>query len=63
LALKLVATVFFGLVSKPVARVFQFGPQNRQIWFGDLGIKITVTVSWFGIQNQTGFSFSVTPQN
>jgi hypothetical protein len=32
-------------------RVSQFGHQNRHLWFGDLGIKITVTVSWFGPQN------------
>jgi hypothetical protein len=24
-----------------------FGPQNQQLWFGDLGIKITATVPWF----------------
>jgi hypothetical protein len=33
-------------------RVFRFGPQNRHLWFGDLGLKITVTISWFGPQNQ-----------
>jgi hypothetical protein len=38
-------------------------PQNRQLWFGDLGLKITVTVSWFGPQNQAGFGLSVAPQN
>jgi hypothetical protein len=26
-------------------RVSWFGPQNRQLWFGDLGLKITATVS------------------
>jgi hypothetical protein len=31
--------------------------------FGDLGIKITVTVSWFGPQNQVGFGLLVAPQN
>jgi hypothetical protein len=40
-----------------------FGPQNRQLWFGDLGLKITMTVSWFGPQNQVGFGLSVAPQN
>jgi hypothetical protein len=39
----------------------QFGPQNWQLWFSDLGLKITVTVSWFGPQNQVGLS--VAPQN
>jgi hypothetical protein len=43
--------------------VFLFGPQNRQLWFGDLGLKITVTVSWCGPQNQVGFGLSVAPQN
>jgi hypothetical protein len=32
-------------------RVLRFGPQNRQLRFGDLGIKITTTVSCFGSQN------------
>jgi hypothetical protein len=34
-------------------------PQNRQLLFGDLGLKITVTVSWFGSQNQADFGLSV----
>jgi hypothetical protein len=46
-----------------VARVSRFGPQNQQPRFGDLSIKITTTVSWFGTQNQAGFSLSVAPQN
>jgi hypothetical protein len=44
-------------------RVFWFGPQNRQLWFGDLGLKITTTVSWFEPQNQAVFDLSVAPQN
>jgi hypothetical protein len=44
-------------------RVSRFGPQNQQIWFGDLGLKITATDSWFGPQNQVGFGLSVAPQN
>jgi hypothetical protein len=44
-------------------RVSQFGPQNWQLWFGDLGLKITAMVSWFGHQNHAGFSLSVAPQN
>jgi hypothetical protein len=40
-----------------------FGLQNRQLWFGDLGLKITVTVSWFGPPNHVGFGLSVVPQN
>jgi hypothetical protein len=44
-------------------RVSRFGSQNRQLRFCDLGLKITVTVSWFGPQNQVGNSLSVAPQN
>jgi hypothetical protein len=33
-----------GLASKPLARVFWFEPQNRQLRFGDLAHKITTTV-------------------
>jgi hypothetical protein len=51
------------MASKPVPRVFQFGTQNRQLWFVDLGLKITTAVSWFGPQNQAGFGLSVAPQN
>jgi hypothetical protein len=63
LASKPVATVFFGLASKPVTRVSWVGPQNQQLWFGDLGLKITAMVSWFGPQNQAGFGLLVGPQN
>jgi hypothetical protein len=28
----------------------------------DLGLKITMTVSWFGPQNQAGFGLSVSPR-
>jgi hypothetical protein len=38
-------------------------PQNRQLRFGDLGLKITAIVSLFGHQNQAGFDLSVAPQN
>jgi hypothetical protein len=34
-----------GLISKPLGRVSRFGPQNQQLRFSDLGLKITVTVS------------------
>jgi hypothetical protein len=43
--------------------VSRFGPQNWQPRFDDLGLKITVTVSWFGPQNQAGYGLSVVPQN
>jgi hypothetical protein len=43
--LKTTRMVSIGLASKLVAWVSQFGPQNRQLWFGNLGLKITVTVS------------------
>jgi hypothetical protein len=59
-----VATVSPGLASKSRWwRVSRFGPQNRQLWFGDLGLKITAMVSWFGPQNHVGFSLSAAPQN
>jgi hypothetical protein len=44
-------------------RVSQFGPQNRQLRFGDLGLKITMTVSWFGPKNQAGDGLLVAAQN
>jgi hypothetical protein len=40
-------------------RVSRFGPQNLQLQFGDLAPKITLTVSWFGVQNQVGYGLSV----
>jgi hypothetical protein len=54
---------FFGLASKPRVTVFQFGLQNRQLWFGGLSLKIIAMVSWFGPQNQVGDGLSVTLQN
>jgi hypothetical protein len=38
-----------------VVEGFPVWPQNRQFWFGDLGLKITTTVYWFVPQNQVGF--------
>jgi hypothetical protein len=58
-----VATVSSGLALKPVMNVFWFGAQNRQLQFGDLGHKITVTISWFVPQNQAGYGLSVALQN
>jgi hypothetical protein len=43
--------------------VSRFGPQNWQLQFGDLGLKITAMVSWFGPQNKVGYGVSVIPQN
>jgi hypothetical protein len=63
LASKPAATVSIGLASKPAVTVSRFGPQNRQLRFGDLGIKITATVSWFVPQTQVGFGLLVVPQN
>jgi hypothetical protein len=75
LASKLVTTVSPGLVSKPVVG-FLVEPQNQGgggfpglslktgcYGFGDLDLKITATVSWFGHQNKAGFGLSVVPQN
>jgi hypothetical protein len=39
------------------------GPQNRQLRFSDMGLKIIMIVSWFKTQNQSGFDLSVAPQN
>jgi hypothetical protein len=63
LALNPVAMVSPDLASKPVVQVSGFGPQNWLLQFGDLSLKITATVSWFGTQNQAGFGLSVVPQN
>jgi hypothetical protein len=51
------------LASKPLGRVSWFGPQNWQLRFGDLELKITTTVSLFRPQNQAGYGLSVAPQN
>jgi hypothetical protein len=51
-----------GLASKPLGRVSQFGPQNRQLWFGDLCFKITMTVSCIGPENQEGYDLLGAPQ-
>jgi hypothetical protein len=61
LALKPAATVSDSLASKPAVTVFQFGRQNRQLWFDDLGLKITAAVSWFVPQNQVSFDLSIAP--
>jgi hypothetical protein len=70
---KLVATVSSGLALKPVVGFliepqnqgddgfFRFGPQNWQLRFDDLCLKITTTVSWFEPQNQVDFGLSVAP--
>jgi hypothetical protein len=75
LALKLVVMISLGLALKSAVGFLvepqnqggggfsRFGPQNRQLWFGDLGLKITAMVSWFWRQNQADFSLSVAPQN
>jgi hypothetical protein len=44
-------------------RVFRFGPQNWQLWFDDLGLKITMMIFWFVPQNQVGYGLSVVAQN
>jgi hypothetical protein len=63
LASKLVATVSPGLASKSTVD-FLVEPQNQGGGgFPGLGLKITVTVSWFGPQNHAGFGLSVAPQN
>jgi hypothetical protein len=39
------------------------GLKTGSYGFGDLGLKITVTVSWFVPQNHADFGLSVAPQN
>jgi hypothetical protein len=46
-----------------VAQVYWFGPQNWQVRFGDLGLKIIMMVYEFGPQNQADFYLSIAPQN
>jgi hypothetical protein len=41
--------------------VSRFGHPNQQLRFDDLGIKITVTISWFGPQNQADNGLSIVP--
>jgi hypothetical protein len=63
LASKLVVTASPGLASKPVVG-FLVEPQNQGGGgFPGLGLKFTVTVSWFGPQNQVSFGLSVAAQN
>jgi hypothetical protein len=63
LALKPIVTVSVSLASKPTVTVSRFESPNRRLRFGDLGLKITATVSWFVPQNHVGFGLSVAPQN
>jgi hypothetical protein len=58
LASKSVVSVSPGLTLKPVVGFLVelqnqvwFGPQNRQLRFDDLGLKITTIISWFDPQN------------
>jgi hypothetical protein len=46
-----------------VVEGFPVYASKLQLRFGDLGLKITATVSWFGPQNQAGYGLSVAPQN
>jgi hypothetical protein len=47
-----------GLASKPLSLFLGFGLKTNQR-FGDLGLKITMTVSWFVPQNHVGGGLSV----
>jgi hypothetical protein len=38
-------------------------PQNQQLWFDDLDLKIIAIVFWFVFQNQAGYGLLVAPQN
>jgi hypothetical protein len=46
-----------------VVEGFSVWSSNWQLWFGDLGLKITAAVFWFVRQNQVDFGLSVAPQN
>jgi hypothetical protein len=61
LASKPAVMVSAGLASKPAVTVFRFGPQNWRLRFGDLGLKITMMISFFVPQNQASFGLSVAP--
>jgi hypothetical protein len=64
LTLKLMATVSLGLASKPMVSFLvesqnqcgvgfcRFGPQNRQLWFGDLGLKPPRRFLGFGLKTK-----------
>jgi hypothetical protein len=54
---------FLGLTSIPRSTVSPDLASKLTATVCDLGIKITVTVSWFEPQNQAGYSLSVVPQN
>jgi hypothetical protein len=54
---------FLVLARNQGQRVSQFGPQNQQLRFINLGLKITATVSWFRPQNHAGDGLSIAPQN
>jgi hypothetical protein len=73
--LKICGDGFSGLTSKPVAtdswlslktkvvEGFPVWASKLQLRFGDLSLKITATISWFGPQNQSGFGLSIASQN
>jgi hypothetical protein len=63
LASKPVAMVSPGLASKPMAMGFPVWASKPVAEFGDLDLKITLMISWFGPQNQTSCGLSVAPQN
>jgi hypothetical protein len=61
--IKTTGTIFSSLTSESVVEGFPIWSSKPASQFGDLGIKITTTVSWFGPQNQAGYDLSVAPQN
>jgi hypothetical protein len=52
-----------GLTLKLVVDDFLVWASKLHLWFDDLCLKITMTVSWFMPQNQVGYGLSVAPQN
>jgi hypothetical protein len=49
------------LASNLMAMGFPVWAYKRQLRFGDLGLKITMAISYFGPQNQAGNGLSVAP--
>ena len=54
---------FFGLGLKTGSNGLVIWASKSPQRFGGLGLKITMTVSWFGPQNRARFGLSVVPQS
>jgi hypothetical protein len=63
LASKPRSTISLSLASKSVGSGFLVWASKAVATVGDLGIKITATIFWFGPQTQANYGLSVVPQN